>query len=70
MSTHNICFCREISKILCGYPLLSVAVLNVTVYGSFTRLEALVFEKWSSTDLTLLMSVLTPESDPYVASAC
>ena len=20
MSTHNICFCREIRKILCGYP--------------------------------------------------
>ena len=27
MSTHNICFCREIRKILCGYPLLSVATI-------------------------------------------
>ena len=27
MSTHNICFRREIRKILCGYPLLSVAML-------------------------------------------
>ena len=26
MSTHNICFCRERRKILCGYPLLSVAM--------------------------------------------
>ena len=26
MSTHNICFYREIRKILCGYPLLSVAI--------------------------------------------
>ena len=26
MSTHNICFCREIRKILCGYPLISVAM--------------------------------------------
>ena len=26
MSTHNICFCREIRKILCGYPLLFVAM--------------------------------------------
>ena len=26
MSTHNICICREIRKILCGYPLLSVAI--------------------------------------------
>ena len=27
MSTHNICIRREIRKILCGYPLLSVAML-------------------------------------------
>ena len=26
MSTHNICFHREIRKIICGYPLLSVAM--------------------------------------------
>ena len=26
MSTHNICFRREIRKVLCGYPLLSVAM--------------------------------------------
>ena len=26
MSTHNICFCREIKNILCGYSLLSVAM--------------------------------------------
>ena len=26
MSTHNICFCGEIRKILCGYPHLSVAM--------------------------------------------
>ena len=26
MSTHNICFRREIRKIICGYPLLSVAM--------------------------------------------
>ena len=26
MSTHHICFCWEIRKILCGYPLLSVAM--------------------------------------------
>ena len=36
MSTHNICFCREIRKILCGYPLLSVAMqysLEVSHWG-------------------------------------
>ena len=26
MSTHNMCFLGEIRKILCGYPLLSVAM--------------------------------------------
>ena len=26
MSTHNICFHGEIRKIICGYPLLSVAM--------------------------------------------
>ena len=31
MSTHNICFRREIRKILCEYPLLSVA-MTVTVF--------------------------------------
>ena len=44
MSTHNICFPGEIHvrKILCGYPLLSVAMLdrvNTTyVYILFTLL--------------------------------
>ena len=28
MSTHNICFCGEIRKILCAYPLLSVAMVS------------------------------------------
>ena len=27
MSTHNICFCGEIRKILYGYPLMSGAML-------------------------------------------
>ena len=26
MSTHNTCIFKEIRKILCGYPLLSVAM--------------------------------------------
>ena len=29
MSTHNICIRREIRKILCGYPLLSVAMMTI-----------------------------------------
>ena len=28
MSTHNICFRREIRKILCGDPLLSVTMIS------------------------------------------
>ena len=31
MSTHNICIRREIRKILCGYPLLSVAMYKTCV---------------------------------------
>ena len=31
MSTHNIYFCWEIRKILCGYPLLSVAMYSYTL---------------------------------------
>ena len=32
MSTHNICTHREIRKILCRYPLLSVAMKNVDIF--------------------------------------
>ena len=32
MSTHNICFCGEITKILSGYPLLSVAKIHVCFF--------------------------------------
>ena len=32
MSTHNICFHGEIRKILCGYPLLSVAMIPVCFF--------------------------------------
>ena len=31
MSTHNICLHGEIRKILCGYPLLSVAMVTNSV---------------------------------------
>ena len=35
MSTHNIYFRREVRKILCGYPLLSVAMESVVSYVTF-----------------------------------
>ena len=34
MSTHNICFPGEIGKILCGYPLLSVAMCSSPSYSN------------------------------------
>ena len=36
MITHNICFRREIRKILCGYPLLSVAMVEVLIPNPLT----------------------------------
>ena len=37
MSIHNICFYREIRKILCGYPHLSVAMLIVSFWANVIR---------------------------------
>ena len=37
MSTHNICFHEEIRKILCGYPLLSVAMVIWIKYLSIMQ---------------------------------
>ena len=37
MSTHNICFHGEIKKILCGYPLLSVAIKPWTYIYHYTK---------------------------------
>ena len=46
MSTHNIRFCREIRKILCGYPLLSVAMFSedpyVMIKGGYKLVSILV----------------------------
>ena len=33
---HNICFRQEIRKILCGYPLLSVAMINLSRVTTLT----------------------------------
>ena len=35
MSTHNICFCGEIRKILCGYPLLSGAIYLIREFAVY-----------------------------------
>ena len=53
MSTHNICFHGEIRKILCGYPLLSVAMyihpsMSVCPVRSYEKkFHSLSFEKIS-----------------------
>ena len=39
MSTHNICFHGEIRIILCGYPLLSVAMTGYHIVGHFLFFE-------------------------------
>ena len=52
MSTHNICFHREIRKILCGYSLLSVAMLLMrTHYVWFIEELEKIFSELSLNDL-------------------
>ena len=38
MITHNICFCGEIRKILCGYPRLSVAMYKSSMNSPLSKL--------------------------------
>ena len=40
MSTHNICFRGEIKKILCGYPLLSVAMTTAFFYNTTAGIQS------------------------------
>ena len=35
MSTHNVCFCGEKRKILCGYPIISEAMWICSLIWSF-----------------------------------
>ena len=49
MSTHNICFCGEIRKISCGYPLLSVAMyISIFFFFFFFLPNFLLFVQLSS----------------------
>ena len=48
MSTHNICFPGEIRKILCGYPLLSVAMTCVIYNAFFFFFFFFFFSAWST----------------------
>ena len=44
MNTNNICFCREIRKILCGHPILSVAMIFLPKSKVFTGQASFFFE--------------------------
>ena len=46
MSTHNICFHGEIRKILCGYPLLTVAMRFLHKHAA-VLLELLRIHDWT-----------------------
>ena len=55
MSTHNICFRREIRKVLCGYPLLSVAMTSIYIIRSQLKIRSfLVFSSKKSIDIFLI----------------
>ena len=49
MSTHNICFCREIRKILCGCPLLSVAMRSTKYHQILLLMKFSKLEKKTTT---------------------
>ena len=65
MSTHNICFRREIRKILCGYPLLSVAMH--TYYKIWTSPSYYVSE-WPKTAGWVVDSEDQDQTPHYAAS--
>ena len=53
MSTHNICFRGELRKILCGYPLLSVAMTSDSPSNQSYSAHALPFSKATRLDFWL-----------------
>ena len=56
MSTHNVCFHGEIRKILCGYPLLSVAISKIQSTGKY----------WENTGLTRILVGSTDDTGSYL----
>ena len=71
MSTHNICFCREIRKILCGYHLLSVAMKNCFIVNKcfledlLTSIFMLILKRFSP---ALLKSICRVFPDSHFGS--
>ena len=54
MSTHNICISRKIRKILCGYSLLSVAMV-IAIKLAHCNKHLLT---WESRDITIMVLLL------------
>ena len=70
MSTHNICIRREIGKILCGYPLLSVAMVICLPHNSGRVISFHIFyfihKKYSHNLFTLITFLIqTPNVIKY-----
>ena len=62
MSTHNICFRRQIRKIFCGYPLLSVAMFSVWIPSFCYKGDVVYFEYVHA----LLLHLIFEEALPFV----
>ena len=43
MSTHNISFCGEIRKILCGYPFLSRSMIAILLFPFYRSISTGIF---------------------------
>ena len=54
MSTHNICFCGEIRKILCGYSLLTGTMLS--------HYALVIYDIWTYHEKSILVVDFTDES--------
>ena len=66
MSTHNICFSREIRKISCGYPFLSVAMstlLRSCRTDQFTSPHFLLGMLSPLRGQPVIVHILSPETD-------
>ena len=64
MSTHNICFCREIRKILWGYPLLSVTMYHAKLIFPHHRIlkRQFAFGKFSEDEILKLFSYFSQKT--------
>ena len=67
-STHNVCFRGEIRKILCGYPLLSVAMHNYVKHPAGNHVTG--YEKWIIKKNTSMNSIHMQKQKQKKLSVC